>query len=321
MKCKFEKAFRGGYYKCPHDAESGGDYCFWHKEEDGKDLKGKDLKGENLADAYLRKADFRNANLENANFIGANLEYANFIEANLKNAILYGTHLASADFGWANLENANLGWTWCRYVSFYGADLRNVNLHGAKIENSLNLQYAKLDEDHIVINERDGDKEKNNDKKLEKYSEASDVYITLKNYFRKVGRYDRSGKYFIGEWRVRGKKYKLKKNYPSWLINRFLDHFSRYGESPQRVFALSILFVFVLGLVYWHLGAIVNSSDPSKTVSLPESLHFSVVTFTTLGYGDYYPKQSFQFLADLEAFSGMFIMAFFVVTVARKIMR
>ena len=235
MMCKFEKAFRGGYYKCPRDAESGG-HCFWHKTEDGKDLKDlclftwgdvpgddsgrllkhikedlkidlaenakikksddsktitatneeisirfklneeknevkletsggepyeyilkkdnsklniyKDLKGEILIGAYLKNVDFwDNANLEKVKFIGANL----------KNATLYMANLQNADFGWANLQNADLGWTSCKYVSFTDTDMRNVNLYGAKIEDSLNLQYAILDEDYIVINEREGD--------------------------------------------------------------------------------------------------------------------------------------------------------------------
>ncbi len=54
-----------------------------------------------------------------------------------------------------------------------------------------------------------------------------------------------------------------------------------------------------------------------------ESIYFSVVTFTTLGYGDYSPKPHFQFqlLASLEAFIGAFTIALFVLVFGRKVMR
>jgi hypothetical protein len=47
--------------------------------------------------------------------------------------------------------------------------------------------------------------------------------------------------------------------------------------------------------------------------------YFSVVTFTTLGYGDLRPVHPISHLiSSIEAFVGMFMMALFVLTFGRK---
>ena len=60
-----------------------------------------------------------------------------------------------------------------------------------------------------------------------------------------------------------------------------------------------------------------------------DNYYFSVVTFTTLGFGDLYPNSTkgfleipwFRVLAALEAFIGAFMMALFVVVASKRIMR
>ena len=48
-------------------------------------------------------------------------------------------------------------------------------------------------------------------------------------------------------------------------------------------------------------------------------LYFSVVTFTTLGYGDFQPLVGWsRFLVSFEALLGAFTMALFVYTFARR---
>ena len=52
-----------------------------------------------------------------------------------------------------------------------------------------------------------------------------------------------------------------------------------------------------------------------------DAVYFSTVTFTTLGYGDYWPLGVARLLAGAEALLGAFLMATFVVTLARRYMR
>lgn len=300
-KCKFRLDVDelNYQYSCHHSAENNSEYCYYHKIENGKDLRAEDLSKETLVGAYfveahLEGSDFRNADLRYARLEGAHLEGSLLEGAKLKGVALRGAHLWGA--------------------KFKAIDLLDVDLEGC------NLDYVGINDENMTMDELDEIRMRST-KNLETCYKMEKFYRSLKNYFVREGLYEKSGGYFIQEWRVRGQINKLKKKYHLWVINQFIDHFSRYGESPLRVFIWSVILVLIFGLLYWCLSAIMDTSHPTKSVSLLESLHFSIVTFTTLGYGDYYPKQSFQLIADLEAFLGMFIMAFFVVTVSRKIMR
>ena len=50
----------------------------------------------------------------------------------------------------------------------------------------------------------------------------------------------------------------------------------------------------------------------------PAALYFSTVTFTTLGYGDVVPKQSFRLFAASEALVGVLIAGLFLFTLSRR---
>jgi len=52
-----------------------------------------------------------------------------------------------------------------------------------------------------------------------------------------------------------------------------------------------------------------------------DSLYFSVVTFTTLGYGDITVSGLLRIVVICEAFCGIFIMPLFIVALSRKYLR
>ena len=54
---------------------------------------------------------------------------------------------------------------------------------------------------------------------------------------------------------------------------------------------------------------------------LYRTLYFSVVTFSTLGYGDIYPVGFLKAFAATEAFIGLVVTAIFAVSLARKLFR
>ena len=51
------------------------------------------------------------------------------------------------------------------------------------------------------------------------------------------------------------------------------------------------------------------------------ALYMSVVTFSTLGYGDYRPIGITRFFASIEALTGLILMSLFIVTFARVTIR
>lgn len=64
------------------------------------------------------------------------------------------------------------------------------------------------------------------------------------------------------------------------------------------MFAASFIETWAWAFTYLHLGAIEN---------LEEALYFSIVTFTTLGYGDITLSESYRLLASIEAANGIII--------------
>jgi uncharacterized protein YjbI with pentapeptide repeats len=81
----------------------------------------------------------------------------------------------------------------------------------------------------------------------------------------------------------------------------------------------------VTGLVQKRLQVATTDGEretPAITHNLGSALYFSVVTFTTLGYGDLHPNGGWmRFVAGCEALSGAALMALFIVSLARKFTR
>lgn len=114
------------------------------------------------------------------------------------------------------------------------------------------------------------------------------------------------------------------------LLSKMVDIFCGYGEAPLRIIGLSIAIIFLCALLYSFTG--LNYQDSIQTISsdntLKEnfglflsSLYYSVVTFTTLGYGDFTPVGLSRAIAAVEAFTGSFTIALFVVVFVKKMTR
>lgn len=108
------------------------------------DLREARLDGAYLWAAWLQGANLHGAHLPAAKLIGARLEGAHLREAHLEGAYLGEAHLEGADLWSAQLQGANL-WAACLQGAslwdanlqgawFSGAHLEGVNLHAAQIE-------------------------------------------------------------------------------------------------------------------------------------------------------------------------------------------
>jgi hypothetical protein len=94
---------------------------------------------------------------------------------------------------------------------------------------------------------------------------------------------------------------------------------SLYGESPSRVALSAFFIIFMCSIIYWINGINTNSG---VIYSFSSSFYFSVVTFTTLGYGDFSPLPGIsRFIAATEAISGLLLTSLFLVTFVRKYSR
>jgi len=103
-------------------------------------------------------------------------------------------------------------------------------------------------------------------------------------------------------------------NYGELLLGRVVFG---YGEKPVRPLAVGLRVVFLCGFIFW----ITKGIDRKPPCSFLSSIYFSVVTFTTLGYGDLQPTPNMRWLSGIEAFLGAALMAMFIVALARKFTR
>lgn len=87
--------------------------------------------------------------------------------------------------------------------------------------------------------------------------------------------------------------------------------------SALGVISLPIHFAFV----YLHTG-IYRSGDKAETiVSISDAIYFSVVTWTTLGYGDILPSPASKNVVMIEVALGYVLMALLIAALVRSVQR
>jgi uncharacterized protein YjbI with pentapeptide repeats len=221
----------------------------------GADLTSANLQEADLRDANLQGADLTSANLQEANLTSANLQEANLFRANLEGAFLFNAFLKGAKY----LRSATLGEKLIDEA--IGDTLLKLQMPIGEFEtykkNFLkeikNLMHFNEDLGEIfkwwvwqyVVEELKSGYGRNYIfKKSEKfYEKVANVYLNLKNYFRDDGAYDLSGKYFIEEFRVKGKIYKvnsllslgLLKNYKKHLLYKLRQFIYRLNPLKNEV--------------------------------------------------------------------------------------
>lgn len=94
---------------------------------------------------------------------------------------------------------------------------------------------------------------------------------------------------------------------------------SRFLEQPKNAlvfFRAYLLLIFVFALCYSILDYGFKISGDIRALSTTESIYFSVVTITTLGYGDIIPvSTAAQILISLQALLGITVIGVFLVWV------
>ena len=102
-------------------------------------------------------------------------------------------------------------------------------------------------------------------------------------------------------------KYRLK-----WLMSAFEYVLWGYGERPSRIILVALAIISTYAGIYSVVDWL-DDKGSQYQLSLLDSAYFSVVTFTTLGYGDITPKtQLLKLLAVSEALLGAFTMGLIV---------
>lgn len=94
----------------------------------------------------------------------------------------------------------------------------------------------------------------------------------------------------------------------------------RYGERPFRTFLTACLVVIISAFFYKISGLIVIEGTP-HIVGFFDALYFSVITFATVGYGDYVPVGWVRIIAILESLAGVFLTPLFLIALTRRYLK
>jgi len=104
-----------------------------------------------------------------------------------------------------------------------------------------------------------------------------------------------------------------------WLWLSFSYFFWGYGERPFRTLFFAVFVIFGFALAYTQ-SYLLYAGELVKP-GLSNAVYFSMITFTTVGFGDFVPVGLAKAVAMLEAFCGIFTVSLLVVGLSRKYLR
>ena len=175
-------------------------------------------------------------------------------------------------------------------VSFYEADFKSMKVEWISLKDALVFDgpaYIKL-----IKNFRE----------IEQFKDADDAYYQ----YRRLSQADKK-----------------------WSFSKLGDVFMwlscGYGVKPQYTIILAVVVILIFTIIYWLGNGIrrlkESDEDDTEDVSFCDAFYFSVTTFTTLGYGDWYPKDRYRMFVMIEGLVGWIILALFLVTLANVMIR
>jgi len=259
------------------------------------DLRNADLSGASLAGACFHRADLRGARLLHADLSGADLSIVNAADvalggANLDGAAMFGADLSNASLSQASLREADLRTTQFGGARFVGADLSGADLSRADLSSS-DMTDAVL----AGASLHDADLSDTTVRGIRGAEDADWIGASFSSadftgaYLARREAIDQN---YLHEFRSRGQVAEVL--YRLWWVT------SDCGRSFLRWGLWTVLFALVFGGIYSFVDIDYGSHETAVS-----SLYFSVVTLTTLGYGDVLPaSQTAQLVVMLEVVLG-----------------
>ncbi|OGW75802.1 MAG: hypothetical protein A2Z72_05310 [Omnitrophica bacterium RBG_13_46_9] len=329
-----------GFEQCKGHALTGAIFCWNHISD--KDAyrenivklinEGASVKGGNFSKADLSNMNLARVDLTGANLSRANLSNSNLFDANLTNAELLGADLSNCDLTSANLHGSDLTRSCLHGARLWHANLEGANLIEATMSNCdlwntrlFNIRLWRTDFMHAIsLSKKNFQSRLNRFLTVHRIEEkgafsAEEAYRDLKKYFLANGRYDDASWASFKEKTMEKLLLKKKRN-PAYLPSLIMDLLCGYGEKPHRIILSSLFVILAYALIFAALNAVTYTHFPSYKMPFGDYLYYSVITFTTVGYGDFIPKSNliYRAIAGAEAFTGAFMIGLFVFTLARK---
>jgi uncharacterized protein YjbI with pentapeptide repeats len=334
------------------DARFNGDVDFRNAEfgDDSYFSGVKFAHGVNFSDSNAENFQFDKADLTDATFSHANLANTNFESALLSRATLFGADLRGAKLSGAVLGDVRIG----ENTKFLGhpSDDDDTSPHTfatirsrpccaydprfGKSRDSI-LSQLRSGLTSLVVSEDTTEKENNGEANPDK---AKSVYQALEELGGKHARPRLQARSFVRRQDLQKEEYKQDaKQADSWEERLIAGaRYSRakvaratllYGESPWRVIAYSLSIILGFALLF-PLGGWMKpeGGDPityaqiaSNPLEILNSVYYSTLTFTALGFGDFKPVGFGRALTTIETGLGAVLLALLVFILGRRAAR
>lgn len=233
------------------------------------------------------------ANLQGASLSGANLQGAILYQASLTDAILFDTNLQAAKLMEADLRGADLLLANLSGANLWAANLQFANLEKANLENAdvTDVRFSRGSRQRAFQGIRVATCYGN--QIFKSFAQDQDYIETL----RASGR--------LGEWKFR-----------IWYIT------SDCGRSFLWWAGWSVGIAALFGLIYFLMGPGHIRVDPPLPFSWLTMIYYSVVTFTTLGFGDIKPAtETAAMVVMVEVIFGYIMLGGLIAIFANKVAR
>lgn len=281
--------------------------------------------------------DFNNISFENCFFYNSNgdisifnnkTKFKNccFTSCHMENSIFQSVNFYNVTFMNTNLKNSIFSEIYMDKVYITDSDCRSFKILSPDInEFKFDDNFLTKFDEYTFIDKIRIDK---NYKKT--YEIASKIYMDFASKFEANRLRDNCGEYYYLSKCMENKSLsginKIKSSI-FWLL-------CGYGERPTYALITSLEIVLVFAIIYMITGISVGgyiidyklaleygTFMPDLIPDFMQSLYFSIVTFTTVGYGDITPIGSSTVLSGIEMLLGVTMVGVWTATLARKITR
>lgn len=319
----------------------------------GAKLAAANLEGAEFTDSNLSRVDFRHAKISETSFRNANLTGVEFSETDLTGSDFQGADLTTAILFGVNLSDTNLFNARMIGAELYAAELTGVQINrhtefgrhydeGRPAGRTRSLldrltppypSLSRLTPPHPtkqwLLSEADDSYQRNLRRAAWSYRQAEN--LSREHGFSKQAR---DLNYLRKE--IRRKQYLVDEEDRSifhWVLATASSTVMCHGESPARVVLVSLLVILGSALLYplQLIGGLRLTANSNQIITYTDgagvpdllgifgqSVYFSTVTFTTVGYGDIQPVAYSQALATVESFLGALLMALLVFVLGRR---
>ena len=253
-------------------------------------------------------------------------ESCNFYKTNMKNTVFENVKFIEVKISLSSFRNSIFNRCFIYSIIFTDCNLKSMKAIRTGI-NELSFEdefISKVDETTFIdlLNTNVNDKKQ--------YENSFKIYKSISALFEKNRLFNYAGEYYYLSKCI---ERKYLKGFEKVKSNIFY-YSCGYGERPIFALISSLEIVLIFSIIYMFSGLCINEKIihynlniffylSSKLVykDFIDCFYFSLVTFTTVGYGDIFPIGHSVLFSCVEMLLGVTMVGIWTATLARKITR